>query len=96
MHNQLSEELSKSFNKLFTTTSSQHGYNIRSSRNNAIIKPITNSVTYGLNSVKYRAPSDWNEIIKHTNTEDINRTNITKSLKERIFKDRLQCFCMFF
>ena len=47
---------------------------------------MTNSVIYGLNSVKHRAASDWNAMIKDINTVGIDRQDLMKSLKERIFE----------
>ena len=38
VHNQINENLPKSFNKFFTTAPAQHSYNTRGSRNNTIIK----------------------------------------------------------
>ena len=45
------------------TAPAQHNYNTRGSHNNTIIKS-TNSVIYGLVSVKHRAASDWNAMTK--------------------------------
>ena len=70
---------------LYDCTTAQHNYNNRGSPNNSIIKSITNSVTYGLTSVKHRAASDWKAIIKHINTTGIDRQDLMKSLKERTF-----------
>ena len=85
VHDQLNENLPKSFNKFFTTAPAQHNYNTRGSHNNTIIKSITNSVIYGLNSVKHRATSDWNAMIKDINTTCTDRQDLMKSLKECIF-----------
>ena len=76
VHDQLNENLPESFSNVFTTTPAQHNYNTRSSRNNTIIKSITNSVTYGLNSVKHRPASDWNAMTKHINTIEIDRQDL--------------------
>ena len=86
VHDQLNENLPKSFNKLFMTAPDQHNYNTRGSRNNTIIKSITHPVIYGLNSVKHRAASDRNAMIKDINTIGIDRQEPMKSLKERIFE----------
>ena len=69
------------FQRLLTTAPAQHNYNTRGSRNNTIIKSITNSVTYGLNFVKYRDASDWNAMIKHINTIGSDRQDLMKFLK---------------
>ena len=50
VHDQLNENVPESFSNFFTTAPAQHNYNTRGSRKNTIIKSITNSVTYGLNS----------------------------------------------
>ena len=56
---------------------------------NTIIKTLSNSTTYGLNSVKHKAVSEWNEITRTINTIDqnnlISRIKFVKSLKEHIF-----------
>ena len=57
VHDQLNENLLETFSNVFTTAPAQHIYN---TCNNTIKKSMTNSVTYGLKSVKYRAASDWN------------------------------------
>ena len=69
------------FQQLLTTAPAQHNYNTRGSRNKTIIKSITNSVTYGLNFVKYRDASDWNAMRKHINTIGIDREDLMKFLK---------------
>ena len=43
---------------------------------------FVNSTTYGLNSLNYRAASDWNQISKNLNTED--KSQLIKSLREHI------------
>ena len=86
VHDQLNENLPKSFNKFFTTAPAQHNYNTRGSHNNTIIKSIANSVIDGLNSVKHRAASDWNAMIKDINTISIDKQDLMKSLKEHIFE----------
>ena len=86
VHDQLNGNLPKSFNKFFTTAPAQHNYNTRGSYNNTTIKSITHSVIYGINSVKQRAASDWNAMIKDINTIGIDRQDLMKSLKERIFE----------
>ena len=85
VHDQINENISESFNNLFTTAPAQHNYKTRGSPNNTIIKAITNSVTYGLNSLKQRAASDWNGRIKHINTIGIDRQDLMRSLRKRIF-----------
>ena len=68
VHDQLNENLSKILNKFFMTAPAQHNYNTRGSHNNSIIKSITNSVIYGLDSVKHRGASDWNAMTKDINS----------------------------
>ena len=75
----------ESFSNFFTTAPAQHNFNTRGSCNNTIIKSITNSVTYGLKSVKHSAASYWNAIIKHIKTRGIDRQDLMKPLKECIF-----------
>ena len=72
------------------TAPAQHNYNARGSHNNTIIKSTTNSVIYGLNSVKHRAASDWNAMIKDINTIGIDRQDLMKSLKECTFESYTQ------
>ena len=62
--------------KVSTSSLRLHQLNItiipdRGSCNNTIIKSITHSVIYGLNSfksIKHRAASDWNAMIRDINT----------------------------
>ena len=58
VYDQIAEGLPSSFNNFFTTAENQHLYNTRGRSNNSIIKTISKSTTYGLNSVKHRAASD--------------------------------------
>ena len=83
LHDQLNENLPESFSNFFMTAPAHHNDNTRGGCNNSIMKSITNLITYGLNSVKHRAGSDWNAIIKHR--IGIDRQDLMKSLKERIF-----------
>ena len=85
VHDQRNGNLPESFSNFFTTAPAQHNSNTRGSCNNTILKSITNSVTYGMNSVEDRAASDWNAIIKHINAIGIDRQDLMKSLKKRIF-----------
>ena len=73
VHDQINENLPKSFSKFFTTAPAQHNYDTRGTRNNTIVKSITNSVIYGLNSVRHSDTSDWNAMIKDINTIGIDR-----------------------
>ena len=43
------------FDEFFTTLENLHSYNIRTRKNNTIIKTLPNSRTYGLYSVRHRA-----------------------------------------
>ena len=75
------------FDDFFTTSENQHSYNRRGRKNNTIIKTLSNSTTYGLNSVRHRAASKWNEITRAINTIEknlISRIEFVKSLKEHI------------
>ena len=78
VQDQINENMPESFYNFFTTATAQHIYNTRGSPNNTIIKATTNSVTYGLNSLKQRGASDWNGRIKHINTMGIDRQEILK------------------
>ena len=69
-HNQINENLPEYFKGFFQTAANQHNYNTRGTTNKTIIKTTINSKTYGLNSIKNRAASDWNQILKNLNTED--------------------------
>ena len=82
-HNQINENLPENFKDFFQTAANQHNYNTRGTTNKTIIKTTINSTTYGLNSIKNRAASDWNQISKNLNTED--KPQLIKSLREYIF-----------
>ena len=78
-HNQINENLPEKFKDFFQTAANQHNYNIRGTTNKNIIKTTINSTTYGLNSIKNRPASDWNQISKNLNTEgNIHLTPTTK------------------
>ena len=89
VHDQINEKLPNTFAEYFITASNQHRYNTRGSKYKTIIKTINNSTTYGLNSIKQRAASDWNEVMKQINTLDngsfVSRTKFAKLYKENIF-----------
>ena len=88
VYDQINEDMPFSFEDLFSTSENQHSYNTRGRKNNTIVKTLPNSTTYFLNSVRHRAASKWNEIIKTINTIDqnnlISKTKFVKSLKEHI------------
>ena len=83
---QINEDMSSKFDNFFNTLENQHPYNTRGRKNNAVIKALSNSTTYGVNSDIHRAASEWNGITRTTNTigkdNRISRTKFVKSLKE--------------
>ena len=82
-YDQINENLPENFKNLFLTAENQHNYNTRGTTNKTIIKTTINSTTYGLNSVQYRAVSEWNQISKNLNIED--KSQLIKRLREHIF-----------
>ena len=82
-YDQINENLPENFKDFFLLTETQHNYNTRGTANKTILKTTINSTTYGLNSVKYRAATEWNKLSKHLNTED--KSQVIESLKEQIF-----------
>ena len=82
-YDQINENLPENFKEFFVTADNQHNYNTRGTTNKTIIKNNVKSTTYGLNSLNYRAASDWNQMSKNLNTED--KSQLTKSLREHIF-----------
>ena len=87
VYDQINEDMSSNVNSFFTTLENQRSYNTMDKRN-VIIKTLPNSTTYGLNSVRRRATSEWNEITRTVNTIDqnnlISRIKFVNSLKEHI------------
>ena len=81
-YDQINENLPENFKDFFLTAENQHNYNTKGTTNKTIIKTTINSLTYGLNSVQYRAASVWNQISKNLNTED--KTQLIKSLRKDI------------
>ena len=81
-YDQINENLPENFKDFFLTAENQHNYNTKGTTNKTIIKTTINSLTYGLNSVQYRAASVWNQISKNLNTED--KTQLIKSLRKHI------------
>ena len=71
------------FRDFFLTAENQHNYNTRGTTDKATIKTTINSTTYDLNSVQYRAASEWNQISKNLNTED--KSQLIKSLQKHIY-----------
>ena len=58
VYDQINEDIPSNFEDFFTTSENQHACN-------TIIKTLSNSTTYGLNCVRHRAASEWNEINKN-------------------------------
>ena len=58
VYDQINEAIPSNFEDFFTTSENQHPCN-------TIIKTLSNSTTYGLNCVRHRAASEWNEINKN-------------------------------
>ena len=89
VYDQINEDMPSYFDHFFTTSENQHPCNTRDRKTNTIIKTLSNSTTYGLNSVKHKAVSEWNEITRTINTIDqnnlISRIKFVKFLKEHIF-----------
>ena len=81
------KKLPNTFVKYIIIASNQHSHNIRGSKYKTIPK-TNNSAAYGLNLIKHRAASDWNEVTKQINTLDdgsfVSRTKFAKSYKENI------------
>ena len=88
VHDQINEKLPNTF------AENPQSYNTRESKYKAIIKTLKNSTTYGLNYIKHRAASDWNEVTKQINTLDngsfVSRTKFAKSYKDNIFNRSYQ------
>ena len=88
VYDQINEDMPSNFDHFFTTSKNQHPYNTSGRKNNTIIKTLSNSTTFGLNSVRHRAASKWNEITRTMNTIDqnnlISSIKFVKSLKEHI------------
>ena len=82
VHDQINKNLLNTFAEYFVIASNQHSYNTRGSKYKTIIKTINNPTTYGLNSVKHRAASDWNEVTKQIDILDnvsfVSRTKFAK------------------
>ena len=64
-YDQINTKLPEIFKDFFVTAENQHNYNTRGITNKTIMKTTVNSTTYGLNSLNYRAASDWNQISKN-------------------------------
>ena len=88
VYDQINEYMPSNFEDFFTTSENKHPYNTWGRKNNTIIKTLSNSTTYGLNSVRHRTASEWNEITKTINTIDqnnlISRPESVNSLKKHI------------
>ena len=50
VYDQINEDMPSNFEDFFTTSENQHPYNTRGRKNNTIIKTLSSSTTYGLNS----------------------------------------------
>ena len=68
VYDQINEDMPSNFDNFFSTSKNQHPYNTRCRKNNTIIKTLSNSTTYGLNFVRHRAASEWNELTRTINT----------------------------
>ena len=82
-YDQINENLPENFKEFFVKTDIRHNYNTRGTTKKTIIKNNVKSTTYGLNSLNFRAASDWNQLSKKLNTED--KSKLIKSLREHIF-----------
>ena len=82
-YDQINENLPENFKEFFVTADIRHNYNTRGTTKKTIIKNNVKSTTYGLNSLNFRAASDWNQLSKKLNTED--KSKLIKSLREYIF-----------
>ena len=83
----LKGNLPDEFSEYFKKTAEQHSYNTRGSSKGHLVKTMVNSTKYGLNSVKYRAISDWNKLTQHTkyNVNLLTKRKFMNTLKSDIF-----------
>ena len=73
----------ENFKDFFKTAANQHNYNTRGTINKTIIKTTINNIRHKVNSIRNRAVSDWDQILKNLNTED--KSQLMKSLRKYIF-----------
>ena len=81
VYDQINEDIPSDFDHFVTTSENRHPYDRSGRKNNTIIKTLSNSTTYGLNSVRHRAASEWNEVTRTINTIDQNLISTIKFLK---------------
>ena len=60
--NHINKSLPKTFENFFQYSNNQHNHNTRDSSSKKIVLPQVKTIHYGLQSIKYRAGKDWNNI----------------------------------
>ena len=60
--NHINKSLPKTFENFFQYFNNQHNHNTRDSSSKKIVLPQVKTTHYGLQSIKYRAGKDWNNI----------------------------------
>ena len=76
IYDHLKDTLPNNFSDYFKTIKDQHNYNTRSRTNNKIVKENVRTKSYGLNSIKFKATSDWNNMVSQI---EIQLDEITKN-----------------
>ena len=88
VYDHIKDLLPQNFNDYFKTADKQHNYNTRGSKNKKVFKPTINTTSYGLNSIKYRAATSWNDFTNHI---DMNDGTLTKGRFIKLLKEKINC-----
>ena len=88
IHDFINKKLPSCFNNYFKTIEcSYQGLTTRNSKIGSIYVPRANTTKYGLNSIKYKAISSWNNLAKQLNNNGTNILTLSrKALKKHILE----------
>ena len=88
--NHINKSLPKTSENFFQYSKNQHNHNTRDSSSKKIVLPQVKTTHYGLQSIKYRAGKDWNNIQQKLTTFNFEEDFLSKSKFITTLKDYFQ------
>ena len=85
----INKNLPSSFDNFFQILRNQNELNTRASSKNKVHIPQVRTTQYGLNSIKYKCATNWNNIQNNVdfnfNEEHLSISKFTEALKRKLF-----------
>ena len=85
-HLVLSHNIPGTFRDFFKYANNQHQHHTREAYDNRITMPHVKTTRYGLQSIKYKAAKDWDDIKKELKNIDFSDEYLSKTKFSKAFK----------